>query len=84
MTETSTNKKINMYPQLDNGIKYRLNAINIKKYYFIPEICKREIVSKILSKNIAKFYYFDKFIGFISNKWYVSIASFDTVIDAPV
>ena len=49
-----------MYPQLDNEMQHRLNEINRIKGYFIAEIRKRETMSKILSKQIAAFDYFDK------------------------
>ena len=34
-----------MYPQLDNGIHFRLNGINIIKEYFTVNICERETIS---------------------------------------
>ena len=59
MVEKPTNNgKINMYPQLDNGMQFRLNEINRIKDYSIAVIHEREKMSKILSKCIA------------SNNWY--------------
>ena len=37
----TNNGKTNIYPQLDNGMQYRLNEINRGQYYFIAEICQR-------------------------------------------
>ena len=41
--------------------QFRLNKINEIKDYFIAEIKEREFISKILSKYIVSFDYFDKF-----------------------
>ena len=46
---------------LDNQ-QFRLNKINEIKDYFIAEIKERELMSKRLSKYIASFDYFDKFL----------------------
>ena len=50
MAETTGNMDI--YPKLDNAIQFRLE-INIIKDYFIVQICKRETMSKTLSKYVA-------------------------------
>ena len=42
--------------------QFRLNKINEIKDYFIGEINERELTSKKLSKYIASFGYFDKFL----------------------
>ena len=67
----------NMYPNLsaallnavllNNQQQFRLNKINEIKDYFIAEIKERELMSKILSKYIASFDYFDKLLFFICN-----------------
>ena len=52
-----------MYPNLSantyNEQQFRLNKINVIKYYFIGEIKEREQMRKSLSKCIASFEYFD-------------------------
>ena len=73
----------NIYPNL-NDQQFRLNKINEVKDYFIAEISERELMSKRLSKYIA-FYYFDKsLIVLCATSGSISIASFATVIGAPV
>ena len=53
--------------------------------YFIAEIKERELMSKRISKYIASFDYFDKSLIILSiTAGSVSIASFATVIGAPV
>ena len=79
----------NMYPNLSANIsndkQFRLNKINEIKYYFIAEIKERELMSKRLSKYIASFDYFDKSLIVLSvATGNISIASFATVIGAPV
>ena len=84
MVEIPTQETINIYPQLDDGIQFRLNEIYRTKDYFIVEVGKRETMSKTLSKYIAAFDYFGKtllVLGATSGS--VSIASFP-VIRAPV
>ena len=55
------------------------------KGYFVAEIKERELMSKILSKYIASFDYFDKsLIIFSVTIGSISIASFAVVIGAPV
>ena len=79
----------NMYPNLSANIsndqQFRLNKINEIKDYFIAEIKERELMSKRLSKYIASFDYFDKSLIVLSVATSsISIASFATVIGAPV
>ena len=86
MVETpSNNGKINLYPHLDNDIQYRPNEINRIKDSFIAEICKRETISKTLSKYFPAFYYSDKAVLVLSATiGSVCVASFATVIGTPV
>ena len=73
-----------MYPNL-NEQQFRLNKINEIKDYFVAEIKERELMSKRLSKYIASFDYFDKSLIVLSvATGSISIASFATVIGAPV
>ena len=88
------NKTPNIYPNLNaiplnanisNEQQFRLNKINEIKDYFIAEIKERELMSKRLSKYIASFDYFDKSLIVLSVATSsISIASFATVIGAPV
>ena len=78
-----------MYPNISANIsndqQFRLNKINEIKDYFIAEIKERELMSKRLSKYIASFDYFDKSLIVLSvTTGSISIASFATVIGAPV
>ena len=50
----------NIYPNLNDQQQFRLNKINEVKDYFIAEVKERELMSKMPSKYIAFFYYFDK------------------------
>ena len=69
---------------LDNQ-QFRLNKINEIKDYFIADIKERELMSKILSKYISSFDYFDKSLTVLSaTSGSISIASFATVIGTPV
>ena len=62
-----------------------LNKINEIKDYFIAEIKGRELMSRRLSKYIASFDYFDKSLIVLSvTTGSISIASFATVVGAPV
>ena len=84
----------NMYPNLSETLLnippkiqqyFRLNKINEIKDYFVVEIKERELMSKRLSKYIGSFDYFDKsFIVLSVTTGSISIASFPTVIGAPV
>ena len=85
MTECNSNETHNIYPNLGVPQKFRLNKINRIKNYFIAEIKERELMSKILSKYIASFDYYDKsLIGFSVTTGRISIAWFPTAIGAPV
>ena len=80
---------LNMYPNLganpSNDQQFRLNKIDKIKCYFIAEIKERELMSKRLSKYVASFDYFDKSLIVLSiATGSISIASFATVIRAPV
>ena len=79
----------NIYPNLSANTsseqKCRLNKINEIKYYFIAEIKQREQMSKSLSNYIVSFDYLDKSLIVLSvATCSISIASFPTVIGAPV
>ena len=68
-----------------NNQQCRLNKISEIEDYFIAEIEKRELMSKKLSKCIYFFDYFDKSLIVLSvTSGGVSIASFATVIGAPI
>ena len=78
-----------MYPNLDatlsNEQQFRLNKINEIKDYSAADIKERELLSKRLSKYIASFDYFDKSLIVLSvANDSISVASFATVIGAPV
>ena len=79
----------NIYPNLSantsNNQQFRLNKIKEIKDYFIAEIIERELMSKILSKYIGSFDYFDKslIVLFVATGS-ISFASFATVIVVPV
>ena len=78
-----------MYPNLSAPLsdqqQFRLNKINEIKDYFVAEIKERELMSKRVSKYIASFDYFDKSLIILSvTTGSISIASFATVIGAPV
>ena len=87
--EYSFNETLNMYTNLSvnisNDQQFRLNKNNEHKDYFIAEIRERELMSKNLSKYIYSFDYFDKSLIVLSvATGSISIASFSTVIGAPV
>ena len=79
----------NIYPNLSantsNKQQFRLNKMKEIKDYFIAEIIERELMSKILSKYIGSFDYFDKslIVLFVATGS-ISFASFATVIVVPV
>ena len=75
----------NIYPNLNDQQQFRLNKINQIKDYFVAEIKERELKSKRLSKYIASFDNADKSLIVLSvTSSSISIASFATVIGAPV
>ena len=68
-----------------NNQQFRLNKIRVIEDYFIAEIKERELMSKKLSKYISFFDYTDKSLIVLSvTSGGVSIASFATVIGAPI
>ena len=68
-----------------NDQQFRLNKINEIENYFISEIKERQLISKRFSKYIAHFDYFDKSLIVLSaTSGSISIASFATVIGAPI
>ena len=70
-----------MYPVLHHQQAFRLDKTVEIKNYFIGGIIEREMVSKY----IASFNYFDKsWIVFSGTSGRTSIASFVTIIGAPV
>ena len=70
---------------LNDQQQFRLKKINEIKDYFVAEINERGLMSKRLSKYIASFDYFDKSVIVLSvTTCSISIASFATVIGAPV
>ena len=89
MAECNSYETNNIYPNLKPALsddqQFRLNKINEIRDYFIAKIKERELMSKRLSKYIAFFYYFDKSLIVMSvTTGSISIASFATVIGAPV
>ena len=93
-TECNSYETHNIYPNLhvslsatplSNQQQFKLNKINETKDYFVAGIKERELMSKRLSKYIASFDYFDKLLIVLSvTTGIISIASFATVIRAPV
>ena len=89
MAECNSHETPNIYLNLNaimsNKQQFRLNKISEIKDYFVAEIQERELMSKRLSKYIASFDYFDKSLIVLSvTTGSISIASFATVIGAPV
>ena len=75
----------NMYPDVNDQHYFRLNKSNEFKDYFIAEIRERKLMSERLSKYIGSSDYFDKSLIVLSaTSGSISIASFATVIGAPV
>ena len=69
-----------VYPDLNNQT-FRLNKINDIKNYLVIEIRERELISKVLSKYIAAFEYFDKALIVLSPASdEISIPSYASVI----
>ena len=68
-----------------NNQQFSLNKISEIEDYFIIVIKERELMSKILSKYISFFDYFDKCLIVLSiSSGSVSIASFATVLGIPI
>ena len=90
MTECNSYETHDIYPNLkaiplNDPQQFRLNKINKIKDYFVAEIKEIELMSKRFSKYIASFDYFDKSLIVLSvTTGSISIASFATVIGAPV
>ena len=87
--ECNSHETHNIYPNLGVSLsdqhQFRLNKISKIKDYFVAEIKERELMSKRLSKYIASFEYFDQSLITLSiTTGSISIASFATVIGAPV
>ena len=83
--ECNPHETNNIYPNLHDQQQFRLNKTNEIKDYFVAKIKERELMSKRLSKYIASFDYFDKLLIVLSvTTGIISIASFATVIRAPV
>ena len=79
------NKATNMYSNLSDQTKFRLNEINKIKDYFNSKILERKIISKRLSTYIGAFVYFDKTLIILSaTSGAISIISFVSLIGAPV
>ena len=83
--EHNFHKSSNMYPNISNDQKYRLNKINVIEEYFIAEIGERELMSKNLSKYIVSFddFYKSLIISSVSTGS-ISIASSAAAIAGPV
>ena len=78
-------KSSNIYPTWNDQQQFRLNQISEVRDYFIAEIRETELMSKMLSKYVASFDYFNKSLIVLSaTSGSVSIVSFATVIEAPV
>ena len=82
-------KLINVFPNvgvsLSDQKQFRPSKINEIKDYFVAEVKERELMSKGLRKYITSFDYFDKSLIILSViTGSISIASFPTVIRAPV
>ena len=95
MAECNSHETPNMCPNLSATLlsaaplndqqQFRLNKINEIKDYFVAEIKEKELMSKRFSKYIASFDNFDKSLIVLSvTTDSISIASFATVIGAPV
>ena len=87
--ECNSYKTHNICPILDVSLshqqQFRLNKINEIKDYFVAKIKERELMSKRLSKYIASLDHFNKSLIVLSiTTGSISIASFATVIGAPV
>ena len=87
MAERNSIERIypNLSAPLNDQQHSRLNEINEIKSYFVADIMERELMSKRLSKYIASFDHFDNSLIVLSvTTGSISIASFATVIGAPV
>ena len=90
MVQCDSYETRSIYPNLtattlNNQQKFRINEINETKDYFVAEINERQSLSKMVSKHIASFHYFDKsLIVLCATSSSISIASFATVIGVHV
>ena len=85
MNECISYETHNIYANLSDPQQFRLNKTNEIKDYFVAEIKERQLLSKRLRTNVACFEYFDKSLIVLSvTTGSISIASFVTVIEAPV
>ena len=86
MADCNSHKTHNIYPNVGVSLsdlkQFRINKINENKDYFVAEIKERELMSKILSKYIASFDYFNKSLFFSVTT--VSIASFQQFLLHPL
>ena len=68
-----------------NNQQFRPNKINEIDNYFISEIKEGQLMSEILSRYIASFDYFDKYLIVLSARSSsISMASFATFIGTPI
>ena len=85
MTERYSYETHNIYSNLSDQQQFKLNKINEIKYYFVTVIKERELMNKRLSNYIASFDYFAKsLIAWFVTTGRISVASFTSVIGAPV
>ena len=89
MAECNSHETHNIYPNLGVSLsdqqQFRLNKINEIKDYFVEEIKERELKRKRFGKYVAPFEHFDNSLFVLSvTTGNISIASFATVIEAPV
>ena len=89
MSECNSYETHNIYPNLGVPLsdqqQFMLNKINEIKDYFVVETKERKLMSKRLHKYIASFDYFDKLLIVLPVTTVgISIASFATVVGAPV
>ena len=88
MSEYNSIEKSNIYSNLSDQIKIKLNEINKVKDYFNSKIEKRKIMNKTFSKSIATFDYIGKIlialVALPATSDGVSIISFVSIIGAPV
>ena len=55
MVETPNNARINIYPQLDTAIQFKIDEINKPSECLITDIRENETMSKVLTKSISAF-----------------------------
>ena len=89
MAECDSLETYNIYPNLGVSLsdqqQFRLNKIIEIKDYFVEEIKERELMRKRFGKYIAPFEHFGHSLFVLSvTTGNISIASFATVIEAPV